>query len=297
MLAGVSAFAQDVKLNVTYVCNGERMYVESCNIRDLSDTSTCMVGHPDRPTHNGIMAYTNETRGTLKKLFPTCKQPTAQELAAADAFKKKQQGIYDANAAKANPQPAAQPNTQNQVTTRPTPPKNAEERAIRRCVSSGRLPATCTGNSLLGAFSQMVGQVLPSAAKEPAPGPDLAGVFEGAGKWRLDFIDGGVLVNCSFLSPDQHAYTLGFKNNRAVLTIDTTPKPLVLTLGADGKTMTAPGPVVIDGVVASGYDSGYRDQFGKPISAADAAHENGPVYDSNGNRVSHTGSRAKSVSS
>src|SRR5580698_11266572 len=113
MLLGVCAAAQDIKLNVTYVCSGERIYVENCNIRDLSDTSTCMVAHPDRPTHNGIMAYTTETRGTLKKLFPTCKQPTAQELAAADAFKKKQQEIYDANVAKANPQPApARPQAQ-----------------------------------------------------------------------------------------------------------------------------------------------------------------------------------------
>ena len=109
MLLGVCAAAQDIKLNVTYVCSGERIYVENCNIRDLSDTSTCMVAHPDRPTHNGIMAYTTETRGTLKKLFPTCTQPTAQELAKAEAFKKKQQEIYDANVAKANPQ-AAQPN-------------------------------------------------------------------------------------------------------------------------------------------------------------------------------------------
>src|SRR5580658_10277745 len=112
VLLGVSATAQDIKLNVTYVCNGERVYVENCNIRDLSDTSTCMVGHPDRPTRNGIMAYTTETRGALKKLFPTCKPPTPQELAAADAFKKKQQEIYDANVAKANPQAAAQASAQ-----------------------------------------------------------------------------------------------------------------------------------------------------------------------------------------
>jgi hypothetical protein len=294
LLLGVFAAAQDVKLNVTYVCNGERMYVESCNIRDVSDTSSCMVGHPDRPTRNGIMAYTNETRGALKKLLPTCTQPSAKELAAAEAFKKKQQEIYDANAAKANPQPKAQPNPpanggQTQV-ARPTPPKNAEERAMRRCVSSGRLPATCTGNSLLGAFGQMISQVLPSANKESAPGPELAGVFEGPGKWRLDFIDGGVLVNCAFLSPDQHSYTIAFRNNRAVLTVDTTPKPLVLTLGPDGKTMSAPGPVTIDGVVASGYDSGYRDQYGKTLSATEAAASRDPVFDSAGNRVSHSGS-------
>ncbi len=292
LVLGVSASAQDVKLNVTYQCSGERIYVESCNIRDLSDTSTCMVAHPDRPTRNGIMAYTNETRGALKKLFPTCKQPTAQELAAADAFKKKQQEIYDANVAKANPQANAQPNNQSnagraqaQPVGQPTPPKNAEERAMRRCVSSGRLPATCTGNSLLGAFSQLVGQVLPSAAKEPAPGPVLAGVFEGAGKWRLDFIDGGVLVNCSFLSPNQQSYTIEFKNNRAFLTVDTTPKPLVLALGADGKTMAGPGPLQIDGVIASGYDTGYKDQSGRAITPNEAAASSGPVFDSNGNRV------------
>src|SRR5580692_2984642 len=148
MLLAVSAAAQDIKLNVTYLCNGERIYVENCNIRDVSDTSTCMVGHPDRPTRNGIMAYTTETRGALKKLFPTCKQPTAQELAAADAFKKKQQELYDANVAKANPQPTPQATRQPnaaQPVGMPAPPKNAEERAIRRCVSSARLPATCTG--------------------------------------------------------------------------------------------------------------------------------------------------------
>jgi hypothetical protein len=292
------AAAQDVKLNVTYVCNGERMYVESCNMRDVSDTSSCMVGHPDRPTHNGIMAYTNETRGTLKKLFPTCQQPSAQELAKAEAFKKKQQEIYEANAAKANPQAAAQTNApansgraQPQGVSRPTPPKNAEERAIRRCVSSGRLPATCTGNQLLGAFGQMLGQVLPST-KEPAPGPELAGVYEGPGKWRLDFIDGGVLVNCSFLSPDQHSYSVDFKNNRAVLRIDTTPKPLILTLGADGKTFTGPGPVQIDGVVASGYTSGLRDATGKAVDPLTAT---GPVYDETGQRVSRNANTGHTV--
>src|ERR1017187_1902690 len=111
-LPATLASAQDIRLNVTYVCSGERMYVESCNIRDLSDTASCQVAHPDRPLHNGFMAYTSETRGALKKLLPTCKQPTAQELAAADAFKKKQQEIYDAQVAKANPPNNPQPASQ-----------------------------------------------------------------------------------------------------------------------------------------------------------------------------------------
>jgi hypothetical protein len=46
--AGMIARAQEIRLNAT-----ERLYVERCNIRDLSDTSTCMVGHPDRPKQCG----------------------------------------------------------------------------------------------------------------------------------------------------------------------------------------------------------------------------------------------------
>jgi hypothetical protein len=94
--------AQDVQLGVTYTCGGERLYLESCNIRDLSDTSTCMVAHPDRPKHNGFMAYTTETRGALKKLLPTCKQPSSEELARAKAHYTKQNDIQAANEKKAN---------------------------------------------------------------------------------------------------------------------------------------------------------------------------------------------------
>ena len=282
LLSTAASSAQDLQKNVVYVCNGERLVIDSCNMRDLSDTSTCMVGHPDTVLANGLMKYTYETRGALKKLLPTCKQPSAEQIAHAKAFEKKQNDLYEANvkkATEANSPPAAanpQPAAANASLVRP--PRTPEERAIRRCVSSGRLVATCTGNAMLGAFGQMLSSVLPSATKEPPPGPEMAGVFQGAGNWRLDFIDGGVLVNCSTLSPNQQNYTLEFKNGRTVLIIDTTPKPLVLTFRPDG-TIVGPGPVTIDGVVAAGYVSGaagtnarYKDQFGN-------------LYDAAGNRV------------
>jgi hypothetical protein len=277
LFAAALCNAQDIIIGVTYVCNGEHIYLEGCNIRDTSDTSTCMVAHPDHLTPTGLNTYTSMTRGALKKLLPTCQQPSAEQVAAAKAFQKKQDDIYNANAQKATEQlnAATQPATYGQ----PQKPKTPEERAITRCVTSGRLPATCTGNSVLGAFTQMVGQVLPSVAKEPPSGPNMAGVFEGPGKWRLDFIDGGVLVNCSSLSPDQHNYKIQFKNDRTALIIDTTPKPLVLTLKADG-TIVGPGPVTVDGVIASGYKSdgpdpnamsGYTDKYGMSLSNQQAA--------------------------
>jgi hypothetical protein len=266
VLVTTFAAAQDKDLllpGVTYVCNGERMFIENCT-NDQSDTGHCMVGHPDHVMPNGLMQYTNATRGDLKKLFPTCTQPSAKQVAAAQAFQKKQQDTYNANVAKANQQMAApQPNRNGQsgATGPIAPPKNAEEREMRRCVSSGRLPASCTGNQLLGAFGQMLNsvasQVAPGLIKDgPTSGPTMAGVFVGPGNWRLDFIDGGVLVNCSFLSPNQEAYSLDFKSGRAVLTINTTPRPLVLTLRPDNTITGPPGPVTIDGVIAAGYTAG-----------------------------------------
>ena len=111
VFATAVATAQDKDLleGVTYVCNGERMFIENCN-PNPSDTASCMVGHPDHVMANGLMQYTNMTRGALKKLFPTCTQPSSKELAAQAAFKKKQQEIYAANVAKANPQASNQSN-------------------------------------------------------------------------------------------------------------------------------------------------------------------------------------------
>jgi hypothetical protein len=270
--------AEDILIGVTYVCSGEHIYIENCTIRDLSDSANCMVAHPDKLTPTGINSYTSVSRGALKKLLPTCQQPSAKQIAAAKAFQQRQQDIYNANVQKADQQMKAATQPQPVTYGQPEKPKTPEERAMARCITSGRLPASCTGNSLLGAFSQMVSSVLPGADKAPTPGPNMAGVFEGAGNWRLDFIDGGVLVNCSVLSPNQESYTLHFESNRTALIIDTKPRPLVLSFRPDG-TIVGPGPVTIDGVIASGYVNGaagtgatQQDQFGN-------------LYDSSGNRV------------
>ena len=209
---------------------------------------------------NGFMAYTTETRGALKKLLPTCTQPTAQELAAADAFQKKQQEIYDANVAKANPQAdssrkprsaRAGPAATNQ--RRPRTPRSAPCAAASP--PAGFLPPA-PATRCWAPSARCSPRFFPAPTKRTRPGPTMAGVFQGAGNWRLDFIDGGVLVNCAFLSPNQESYTLDFKNGHAMLTIDTTPRPLVLTVRADGTIVGPPGPVTIDGVVAAGYVSG-----------------------------------------
>ena len=127
-----------------------------------------------------------------------------------------------------------------------------------------------------------------SANAAPNAGPVMSGVFQGAGNWRLDFVDGGVLVNCASLSPNQESYSLSLANNRATLTIKTTPRPLVLTVHPDGAITGPPGPVTINGVVASGYVSGtagtgatQKDQYGNLYNAAGqrvAGNANTPGY-------------------
>ena len=89
-------YADDIQTHVTFVCNGEHLFVESSNIRDLSDNSTCMVAHPDKMRPNGFPTYTDETRGALKKLLPTCQQPSAQLLAGVQAAQKKANAAYNA---------------------------------------------------------------------------------------------------------------------------------------------------------------------------------------------------------
>src|SRR6202047_356017 len=124
----VTSIAAAQTLHVTYVCNGERMFIENCNIRDLSDTATCMVGHPDTVLSNGLMKYTYETRGALKKLLPTCKQPSADEVARAKARNKKQNDLYEANVKKANEEnDAIEARAQAVITGKK--PKTPEERA------------------------------------------------------------------------------------------------------------------------------------------------------------------------
>ena len=68
LFSAAIASAQTIQTGVTYVCNGERIYIENCNIRDTSDSSNCMVGHPDTILSNGLMKYTYESRGASEKI-------------------------------------------------------------------------------------------------------------------------------------------------------------------------------------------------------------------------------------
>src|SRR5580704_2092395 len=151
-LAAGALCAQTFQTNLTYVCGGERMIIESCNMRDVSDNSSCLVQHPDRPQHNGFPAYTNETRGALKQLIPTCQQPSADAVAREQARQKKQNDQQDAAMKKAlgppsvavlpNAVPNTLPNAVPSAVANRTAPTDAN-RDLVRCLESGRSQSQC----------------------------------------------------------------------------------------------------------------------------------------------------------
>jgi hypothetical protein len=294
VFAAARCSAQEIKLHLTYVCNGEHIYIDSCNMRDTSDSSTCMVMHSDHINANGIATASYETRATLKKLLPTCTQPSAASVAAEAAFQKKQQQIIDAQTPHYAPTKAiTAEDVQAELASGGS--KDPQELAMRRCIAAGRLPSSCTGNALLGAFGNMIGSALSGVTgaaanasnAPPDAGPTMSGVFQGAGSWRLDFVDGGVLVNCSFLSPNEETYSLAFRSAGAVLTIDTKPRPLALNVHADGTITGPPGAVTIDGVIASGYNTGLHNAAGQQVTASQAMNSSQPVYNDSGQQVTN----------
>jgi hypothetical protein len=262
------AVADDIQTHVTYVCNGEHLFVESCNVRDLSDNSTCMVAHPDKMRPNGFPTYTNETRGTLKKLLPTCQQPSAKSVARVQDAQKKWQDQY--NAAVNTPPPVKAGNSASQVTPVNINPaaQSANERASTRCITAGRSPTLCGENSLGGWFEGAIGNgvamanaiapgsadKLSKATKPLPPGLEIAGNYVGGGNWRLQFDDRSAMLSCGDLDQEQRFYTIGIVNNQAAIKIEITPKPFVLYLRQDG-TLADVGPVVVNGRVVAGSGS------------------------------------------
>jgi hypothetical protein len=233
-LAPVSkAVAQDLQKNVTYVCNDEPLVIDSCDIRDTSDTSTCMVGHPDTVLSNGLMKYTTETRGSLKRLLPTCKQPSADEVARARAFEKKQNDRYQANVRKSEEENGAiEARAQAVITGKKQ--QTPEQGALNRCITSGRVPATCMGNTLMNPFESIVGQVLPCVGEPLPPGPYLSGNFESRDQWRIEFDDRFSMATCGGLDPVQKKYSPVLGNSTARVTIPSNPKAIILSMKPDG---------------------------------------------------------------
>jgi hypothetical protein len=257
VLCGIAS-AQDVHLGVTYVCNGDSLLVESCNMRDTSDTSTCLVQHPDRPQHNGFVAYTNETRGTLKKLLPTCTQPGAAQVARADSARKGAQDKQDA---------ILQQNLKLMDTPPPAPGSGGtvgsaksqrDKLRLTRCLSAGRTEMQCAGNEFGKAFEGVfafANTLIGGAVKQPDPGLYMLGTYEGKGGWYIEFSQDIAQMACSDLVNESQDYTIKFDGAKTVVRVENKPAPLVFTL-REGKLYGGSEPVQVAGAIVVGHTAG-----------------------------------------
>jgi hypothetical protein len=254
LVCGVAA-AQDVQTGVMFVCNGERLEIESCNMQNVSDTSSCLVAHPDRPLHNGFTAYTNETRGNLKKLLPTCQQPSAAAVARAQAFAKKQNDKQDAalkqNLALMDAPPRGPAGPASAQDTK----SQRDKLRLARCLSTGRSEGQCAGNEFGKAFEGVfafAGSMLGVAP--PEPGIYLNGIYEGKGGWNIGFAPDNAAMQCSDLVTSGHPYKIEFKGTQVSVKVENKPDPLVLTY-RDNK-LYGPAPVQVAGNIVVGHTNG-----------------------------------------
>jgi hypothetical protein len=266
------AAGQTIAAGPTYVCNGERLHLESCDLRDLSDNSQCMVVHLDKMRPNGFPTYTYETRRTLKKLLPTCQQPSAQSLAKTQAAQQKNAGEYQAivNPPKpVAPAPAQQDMAQSSPMNFGSAALSGDSLREGRCVVSGRDANLCGENSLGSWFEGAIAKgvsmanaiapgsadMLSMATKPLPPGLEIAGNYVGNGGWRMQFKDRSAMMSCGDLDQEQRFYQIGIVSGQAAIRIDITPKPFVLYLRPDGMLADA-GPVVVNGRVVTGSSGG-----------------------------------------
>lgn len=247
LISSIASAEQSFQTGVTYVCNGERMEIESCNMQNLSELASCMVAHPDRPLHNGFMAYTNETRGALNKLVPTCKQPSAEELARHQAFQKKVQDKQDAAEKKAYGQPGA---AEARAVSRPV--QSADDQEVIRCLESGKSESQCMSNRLVNPVMSMVNTLLPGATDTKGAGLEMIGVFKSQEGVGVSFNEGSVKVaGCGDLVPEAHPFTIEMRGNQAVLNVQNHPQPYILAFRPDG-VLAGPGPVDVKGSIVVG---------------------------------------------
>jgi len=150
--------------------------------------------------------------------------------------------------------------------------KLAEEQAgIRRCAESGRSETECMMEGLGKSAMGMVNGVLPGLAAlkgEPVRGLRLAGTYPGTNKFELRFQTDAVGVNCSELAAASDDYSVKVSGSQVIVTVMTSPKPIVLTMRPDGKLL-GPGPTDITGEVQVGVQYGtrtYSDGRTEPIS-------------------------------
>ncbi len=118
---------------------------------------------------------------------------------------------------------------------------------LRRCIASGRSMRICFSEVLGNGFEQMVGISL----KQPLPpGLRMTGDYASAGGFRLIFEAEQVTMVCRAV-PAPRPYTVQITDTQALINIQHESKPVVFSLGPDGR-LAGSGPIRVTGQVPVG---------------------------------------------
>ena len=132
---------------------------------------------------------------------------------------------------------------------------------MRRCAESGRSEMQCMMEGLGKSFMDMTTSAVPGLGallkRDPIHGIRMGGVYPGTNKLSFTFFAEYVTVGCGDLEQSTREYTTAIVPEGVRITISNEPRPIVLTMRADGR-LAGPGPTDITGQVVVGYEQWTR---------------------------------------
>jgi len=150
--------------------------------------------------------------------------------------------------------------------------------AARRCVELGGSDLECIGKGFMtGLFGGEMSDLIAGKDQRHA-GLTMTGAYHVQGSASLLFDTEAVISQgCGNLLPGSHAYTVAKNGNRFVITVQTEPKPLVLSLASDGR-LTGPGLFDLKGKIISGYRDVWMQAYVNGAPAVGGYWAKDPIY-------------------
>lgn len=268
----------DIYEDLYYTCNGERVSVR-CDVDNKTDSAHCIASYPDRPKPRGFTITAGTTRGEVRKLFATCKPPSAEDIAAGERYDQMTKDYQDRAVQE---QREYVQRMQARMRAQTTDPGTL---AMRRCVAAGREPMECLGEVFNSGLKTMAGgdAGMGSAyGKDLPPGLRMTGRY-GDGHFFLGFTEDTLWIGCDGGSY-QADYKVGSRNGQ--LAVVTTPdrgaamlgnKPLAFTVSPNGDLVGSGTAEVTYSAVAPGQTTGPARTVRRYISDEEA--KNPPYWE------------------
>lgn len=146
----------------------------------------------------------------------------------------------------------------------------------RKCLESGRSEMECFGEALTASLSDLTGGALKRILPETPLGLRLTGVYASA-DLQLAFEQSKAFLRCGTLEPQQLQYTIERRGPQLLVSLPTSPNPLLLSYRVSGD-LAGPPAIEVAGRVVTG----------PAIDHPTTVYETHTDYDSSDPYVSHS---------